>query len=101
MNITLLYKLDSFDQQESQADLFEVFIHCCKVSNLFIFTVLSLPFLRLNGFWLISVLLIFRRNGECVFCRLVSHFATDWTDMSPFCLSVEMVLVVSIFELSQ
>ena len=78
MNITLSFKMDAFDQQESQADLFEVFIHCCEVSNLFIFTVPSLPFLRLNGFSLISVLLIFRRKGECVFYRLARHFSTDW-----------------------
>ena len=45
--------MDVIEEQESQSDLFKtssrIHLHCCDVSNLFDFTVPSLPFLQLNG----------------------------------------------------
>ena len=45
--------MDAIEHQESQADLFKmssrIYMHCCDLSNLFTFTVPSLPFLRLEG----------------------------------------------------
>ena len=102
MNITLSYKMEAFDQQESQADLFEVFIHCCEVSNLFIFTVPSLPFLRLNGFAYFSFVDFPSERRMCIlpFSEALLH-RLDGYKSPLFCSSIGMVLVVSVFELSQ
>ena len=45
--------MDAFEKLEPQADIFKacchIYVHCCDISNLFNFSVPSLPFLRLNG----------------------------------------------------
>ena len=45
--------MDAFDFQDDQCYLFEgnsfIYRHCCDFSYCFLFTVPSLPFLRLNG----------------------------------------------------
>ena len=46
-------KMDAIEQHEAQAEFFHsssrIYLHCCDVSNLFNFSVPSLPFLRVNG----------------------------------------------------
>ena len=45
--------MDAFEQLESQANIFKacchIYVPCCNISNLFDFSVPSLPFMRLNG----------------------------------------------------